>query len=192
MIERFVLASSSPYRKQLLQTILPSFECIKPNVDERKVAAETSQTLSIKLAKLKAQSIARTEPATSLIIGSDQVACRDGEILHKPGDRESTIFQLQQSTGKTVEFHTAFCLILDHQIITGMELTRAHFRDLSEQEIIRYVEAEPAYDCAGGFKAEGLGITLFDRLESGDPTALIGLPLIKLCNALRKLGVELP
>ncbi len=190
-----VLASTSRYRRELLARLTPSFRTIAPAVDESPLAGETPIAVATRLAASKADAVAALCP-NALVIGSDQVAEIDGRALGKPGTNEAACSQLAASSGRSVEFHTALCLIdtrgrkpRSHQ---ATDTTRVVFRQLSAAEIARYVAAEQPLDCAGSFKAEGLGISLFEYIESKDPTALIGLPLISLARLLRAAGITLP
>ena len=188
-----VLASTSPYRAQLLTRLGLPFETASPEVDERARPGETPEALVTRLAQAKAEAVAPAHP-DSLIIGSDQVAVIDGEILGKPGSHDKALEQLRRAAGRSVTFHTGLCLLDSrsgrHQVLC--EPFRVHFRELSDEQLRRYLERERPYDCAGSFKSEGLGITLFRRLEGDDPNALVGLPLIRLVELLGKAGVELP
>jgi MAF protein len=190
---RLVLASTSQSRRQLLERFGARFTVAAPNVDETSLPGETAIDLVNRLARAKAEAIAARHPQ-SLIVGSDQVALLGRDILGKPGNAERCIAQLQASSGQRVIFHTAVHIIRSD---TGgneshMDTTTVHFRRLGEDEIRRYVEREKPTQCAGGFKIEGLGISLMERVESNDPTALIGLPLIWVAAALRRMGLALP
>ena len=188
-----LLASTSTYRRALLARLGLRFECVAPGTDETPRANELATDLVARLAKAKAASVARRH-ADSLVIGADQVAELGGETLGKPGDHARAVRQLTLLSGHAVTFHTALCVLRaagDRQF-AHVDTTRVYFRQLSAQEIERYLQAEQPYDCAGSFKSESLGISLFERIESQDPTALMGLPLIVLCRFLRKLGVILP
>lgn len=190
---RLVLASTSPYRRQLLERFGQRFTVAAPDVDESALPGETPIDLVNRLARAKAEVVARRNPR-SIVIGSDQVAVFGREIIGKPGNPERCIEQLKAVSGQRLAFHTAVHVI---QSDSGsneshLDITTVHFRKLSAEEIARYVARERPVNCAGGFKAEGLGITLFERIESQDPTALIGLPLIWLSGALRKAGLALP
>lgn len=189
-----VLASSSPYRRELLARLGLPFECRSPDVDETPLAGEAPAALAARLAMDKAQAVAETVAAPSLIIGSDQVASLDGRPLGKSGNRGKAREQLRRASGRTVEFHTAAVVLAGDSGKTERlsDLTRVQFRQLQNAEIDRYLDIETPFDCAGSFKAEALGITLFDAVESTDPTALIGLPLIALSRALRRFGYDLP
>lgn len=192
---RIVLASTSKYRAELLRRLLPSFEQHAPRVDETPQEGEAPSALALRLAESKARALAAELP-DSLIIGSDQVAELDGQPLGKPGHAEAARTQLQASSGRTVVFHTAVCVIDTRRpeapASTATDVTAAHFRPLDEDTIERYVDREQPLDCAGSFKCEGPGIALFERIECRDPTALIGLPLISLARLLRERGVAVP
>ena len=188
-----VLASASRYRRELLERLRVPFQVDAADIDESPLAAETPLELVSRLAREKASHVAIRHP-TAYVIGADQIAvCRD-EILGKPGNPARNIAQLQRASGQALRFYTATCLVRSKGELCEehVDETTVQFRDLSELEISRYVELERPYDCAGGFKCEGLGITLFERIDSQDPTALIGLPLIWLSGALRRAGARLP
>jgi septum formation protein len=188
-----VLASTSAYRRQLLERLRVPFHCRAPQIDERREPHETPAATAARLACLKARAVAALEPG-AIVIGSDQVALRGGEVLGKPGSVERCIGQLRESSGREVAFLTAVH-VLDGRhgrSESHVDETRVRFRTLEDVEIARYVAADAPLDCAGGFKAESLGIALFERIESVDPTALTGLPLIWLSDALRRAGVEVP
>jgi len=186
-----VLASTSPYRSALLARLGLPFTTATPEVDERPHPGESPQVLVLRLAEAKARAVAQAFP-NALIIGSDQVACIDGRILGKPGDRQRAIAQLEQASGRCVLFQTGLCLLnaVTGQTQTLVEPFRVHFRPLSRARIEVYLDREEPYNCAGGFKSEGLGIALFDRLEGDDPSALVGLPLIRLVTLLAAEGLD--
>lgn len=186
---RLILASSSIYRRDLLRRIVPVFEYSSPNIDESKKDGETAQQLVIRLATEKATILADRYP-DCLIIGSDQVAVNGLDILGKPCNRASAIEQLTQCSGRTVEFFTALALFDTKTSTLKTELDRVTvtFRKLTDLEIERYIDKEQPFDCAGSFKCEGLGITLFESILSNDPNTLIGLPMIKLNNMLIQAG----
>lgn len=188
-----VLASTSPFRRELLERLAIDFQCDSPDCDETPVPGESPQAMVQRLAEAKARSVADRYPA-ALVIGSDQCAELDGKILGKPGGFDTAFEQLKNASGRTVRFHTGLCLINSENRDLQVEdvLFDVEFRNLGDGEITRYLEKEQPYNCAGSFKSEGLGITLFERLRGDDPTALIGLPLIALCRMLRNQGVELP
>ncbi len=190
---RVVLASTSPYRRELLARLRIPFEIIAPEVDEVPLADESAQATAIRLAALKAATVAEHFRA-HLIIGSDQVAECNGKRLDKPLRHEAAVDQLLQASGRTAVFYTAVVLLdtsSGHRQ-TDVIPTRVRFRKLGRDEIERYLAKEPAYDCAGSAKSEGLGIALLDSLQGSDPTALIGLPLISLSRMLRKAGLLVP
>ena len=186
-----VLASGSQYRAELLRKLHLEFICCASHVDETPLPGETAPHLASRLALAKAQAVSTKYPQ-HLIIGSDQVAICDKEFLHKPGNREQAIRQLTHQSGRTAQFYTGICVLnsSNGQSCSDIDLCTVHFKPLSEQQIIRYVELEQPFDCAGSFKSEGLGIALFSRIEGDDPNALIGLPLIKLIGLLSRFGVE--
>lgn len=190
---RIVLASTSRYRAALLRRLLANFEQIAPAVDEPELAGEAPATRAMRLACRKAQAVAIRE-SNALVIGSDQVAALGNAVLHKPGTLDNARQQLRASNGNRVDFYTGLCVIDTRSAHTASELdhTCVVFRELTDAEIARYVAAEQPLDCAGSFKAEGAGIALFERIDSVDPTALIGLPLIALGRLLRGFGVVLP
>jgi septum formation protein len=187
-----VLASTSPYRRDLLARLGLPFLVDRPDVDEDPSAGEAPSALASRLAEAKARAVASRHPG-AWVIGSDQVAELDGKPLGKPGGREAAIGQLQASSGRTLRFHTAFCLVhQDHPAHAHADVTEVVFRDLSRDEILRYLDADQPWDCAGSFKCESLGISLFEAIRSDDPTALVGLPLVALARALRRAGYRLP
>jgi septum formation protein len=177
----------------LLERLGLPFTTAAPGVDETRSASEPVQALVQRLSRAKAEAVAAQHPR-ALIIGSDQAAEREGEILGKPGDHATATAQLKAASGKYMKFHTGLCLIdtRDGRIQEYTDVTRVAFRKLTDAEIERYLQAEQPYDSAGSFKSEGLGVSLFEAIESNDPSALIGLPLIQLCKFLRNLGLELP
>ncbi len=187
-----VLASSSPWRKQLLQRLQLPFSCHNPEVDETRLEDETPEALVRRLAELKARAVARKYPS-ALIIGSDQVAVSpSGEILGKPGSVENAVNQLMTCSGHRVTFLTGLCLFnsKNGQVQLATETFCVHFRTLSENQVRGYVDKEQPLECAGSFKSEGLGIALFSRMEGDDPNALIGLPLIRLVTFLENEGIS--
>ena len=186
-----ILASTSPYRRELLQRLRLPFSCSKPAVDESALPGEAPQALAARLAPAKAAAVAATT-ADAWVIGSDQVAELDGRALGKPGTREAAIAQLESMSGRSVAFHTAVCLMHAPRSWVAADVTTVRFRPLERREIERYVDAESPLDCAGSFKCEGLGISLFEAIESHDPTALVGLPLIALSRLLRQGGFTVP
>ena len=188
-----MLASTSRYRRELLERLQIPFDVARPDVDETPLPGESPRDLAIRLAQAKAFAVARTLGADAWVLGSDQVAELDGHALGKPGAREAAIAQLRSMSGCVVRFHTAICVCdADGRIFDAIDLTEVHFRTLADEEIERYTDAEQPFDCAGSFKSEGLGIALFECIDNRDPTALIGLPLIATCDLLRKAGFALP
>ena len=188
-----VLGSTSRYRRELLQRLNLTFDVAAPDVDETPEPGETPRTLALRLALAKAQAVAQLHPS-AIVIGSDQVADLAGEPLGKPGNHERAVQQLQRMQGHTVVFQTAVAVVC---LATGFEevdlaAVKVKFRELSDAEIERYLRAEQPYDCAGSAKSEGLGITLLDAIDSDDPTALVGLPLIRTCRMLRAAGLVFP
>lgn len=187
-----VLASSSRYRKALLERLGLPFECHSPDVDESALADETSSALALRLAEAKAKSVARFRPG-AVVIGSDQVAELDGRVLGKPGDEPTARAQLALASGREVEFLTAIALVDGNtaQVLRHVDRTTVRFRPLTEAEIAAYVARDRPLDCAGSFRSEGLGVVLFERIRSEDPTALVGLPLIALARMLRQVGINI-
>lgn len=191
-MHRLILASTSAYRRALLQRLLIPFDVAKPDVDEAALPGEAPDALAPRLARAKALAVS-AHAGDAWVLGSDQVADVSGRVLGKPGTREAAIAQLAAMHGRAVRFHTAVCLAhADGRQLVAQDLTTVHFRNCGDVEIERYVDAEQPFDCAGSFKSEGLGIALFDRIESLDPTALVGLPLIATCKLLRQAGFVLP
>lgn len=190
---QIVLASTSPFRREILGKLGITFDTAAPDIDETALVNESPASLVARLAEQKARAVATDFP-NALIIGSDQVACLDDEIMGKPGDRENAISQLRKASGQTVTFYTGLCLLNSRsgESQVSCELFRVHFRDLSDLQITRYIDREQPFNCAGSFKSENLGITLFSRLEGDDPNTLIGLPLIRLVDMLEQQGVHLP
>ncbi|QOL48119.1 Maf-like protein [Massilia litorea] len=187
---RLILASSSSYRRELLGRLHLPFEAIAPHIDETPLAGEAPQATALRLARAKAEAIALRHPG-ALVIGSDQVATLDGEQIGKPGDHPRALAQLQTMRGREVVFHTALCLWdgRDHSAQVENIQVFVRFRDLPDAELDAYLRIEQPYDCAGSAKNEGLGIALLERIDSSDPTALTGLPLIALTGMLRRAGV---
>ena len=188
-----VLASSSPYRRALLERLQLPFACRSPGIDERRHPGETTTALCTRLAREKAAALAQAFP-DHLIIGSDQSAAVDGTQLEKPGDVERATQQLKLLAGRKVSFHTAVA-VLDSDsgaVHEALDVTEIAVRALSDDAIANYLHAEQPYDCAGSFKVEGLGISLFDSVTTTDPSALTGLPLIALCQLLRRHGIQIP
>jgi septum formation protein len=189
---RLVLASTSPYRRDLLARLRLPFEVAAPGVDEAALAGENARDTALRLAQAKARAVAPKFPQ-ALVIGSDQVAALGGEHLGKPGDHDSAVAQLKAMRGRTVLFHTALALLNSGSgaLQTAEVPTEVRFRDYSDAEIERYLEIERPYDCAGSAKIEGLGIVLVERVRGDDPSALIGLPLMRLSAMLKSEGVAL-
>jgi len=188
-----ILASSSRYRRELLARLRLPFNSIAPDVDETPQPGETPRALALRLAQAKAHAIAHAHPHT-VVIGSDQVADLDGQPLGKPGTHERATEQLQRMRGQSVIFHTAVAVVCHATGFaqTALAPTTVRFRALTDVEIEHYLRAEQPYDCAGSAKSEGLGISLLEAIHSDDPTALIGLPLIRTCHLLRAVGFVLP
>ena len=192
-----ILGSTSVYRRALLERLQIPFEVTAPEVDENPLPGETPARLAARLALAKAQAVAQRHPR-AIVIGSDQVADLHGESLGKPGTHERARAQLQRMRGQWVHFHTAVAVVCIEADFAQTECAevRVRFRTqadgLDDEAIERYLAAEPAYDCAGSARSEGLGIALLDCIESDDPTALVGLPLIRTCRLLRAAGLQLP
>ena len=208
---KLVLASSSPYRHQLLKKLQLQFDSRSPNIDESPLANETPQELVTRLAIQKAQTVVqqlkkehKSAPLHKLVIASDQVACLGDKVLTKPGNHNNAVAQLTLCSGKTVTFYTSLVLLntQNSNLQQCIEPFNVHFRNLLSPEstnspiphtnfIENYLQQEQPYDCAGSFKAEGLGISLFEKLEGDDPNSLVGLPLIKLIRFLEKEGIDI-
>lgn len=191
-IRKLILGSTSPYRRELLTRLHIPFETASPDVDETPGASETPPQLARRLALAKAHAVAARAP-DAVVIGSDQVADLEGQPLGKPGTHARAVAQLQQMRGKTVVFQTAVAVVC---LATGFEEVdlapvKVRFRDLSDAEIETYLQVETPYDCAGSAKSEGLGIALLESIENDDPTALVGLPLIRTCRMLQAAGIPL-
>lgn len=187
---RLVLGSSSPYRRELLARLGQPFETRSPDVDETPQPGETPLELARRLAKVKAQAVARGFDDDVVVIGSDQVADLHGQPLGKPGHHAAAFAQLQALRGQTVHFHTAVCVARPRtgQLLQALNSVTVQFRALSNEAIETYLQREQPYDCAGSAKCEGLGIVLLERIDSSDPTALVGLPLIETSRLLREAG----
>ncbi|WP_413084321.1 Maf family nucleotide pyrophosphatase [Tepidimonas sp.] len=192
-VRTLVLGSTSPYRRELLARLRVPFQTAAPHVDETPRPGEAPAALAARLARAKADDVAARYPE-ALVIGSDQVAELDGQPLGKPGSHERAVAQLRAMSGRTVYFHTALALVCHASgwVAEDMAHVEVRLRVLSDAEIERYLQAERPYDCAGSAKSEGLGIALLEAIVSDDPTALIGLPLIRTARWLRAAGVELP
>lgn len=193
---RLILGSTSRYRHALLARLGLPFQARAPQVDEAALDGEPPAAMAMRLARAKAEAVAALEPG-AWVIGSDQVAELGGRALGKPYRREAAIAQLQALSGREARFHTALCVVrvapdggVAH--LQSTDVTMVRFRPLSPDEIERYIDAEQPLDCAGSFKCEGLGITLFDAIETSDPTALVGLPLIATARHLREAGFRVP
>jgi septum formation protein len=192
MMARLLLASTSPYRRELLSRLRIPFDIARPEVDETPHPGESPLALAQRLAAAKAATIAMRE-GNAWVIGSDQVAELDGQPLGKPGGRDQALDQLAAMSGRSVAFRTALCVMhRDLGRFDAVDTTVVRFRSLAGDEIARYVDAEHPFDCAGSFKSEGLGIALFEAIETTDPTALVGLPLIATARLLRLAGFALP
>ena len=191
MSQQLVLASTSPFRKQLLEKLHLSFLTEKPNVDETPLAGETAQQLVERLAIKKAQAVTPNF-ANALVIGSDQVCMNNGEILGKPGNFDNAFAQLKAASGKSITFFTGLALVNSKtgNIQSLVEPFVVKFRTLTDEMITNYLNKEQPYNCAGSFKSEGYGISLFDAFEGKDPNSLIGLPLISLISMLEKEGLH--
>ena len=190
--KKLILGSTSTYRRALLERLRIPFSVQSPEVDETPLAGETPADLACRLALAKAQAVATRFP-DCVVIGSDQVADLDGVALGKPGNFERALVQLQQMSGKTVIFQTAMAVVCRQSGFCEQALApvKVTFRTLSEEEIVNYLRIEEPYDCAGSAKSEGLGIALLESIESDDPTALVGLPLIRTSRMLRAAGIPL-
>lgn len=188
-----ILASSSPYRRELLQRLRLPFECASPDIDESPLPGEDAEQLVRRLAENKARALAQRYPA-HLIIGSDQAAVNGSRILGKPHDIGRATEQLKDASGKSVSFLTGICLLNSQSGVAQIDCVpfTVHFRNLDEARIRRYLEAEQPFDCAGSFKAEGLGVSLFRSTEGEDATSLVGLPLIRLVDMLLAEQVQTP
>jgi septum formation protein len=187
-----ILGSTSRYRRELLQRLRVPFDVVSPDVDETPHPSEAPSDLAMRLALAKAKAVAALHP-NAVVIGSDQVADLNGEPLGKPGTHERAVLQLQKMRGQTVVFQTAVSVVCQASGFEQTELAqiKVRFRELSDAEIEAYLRAEEPYDCAGSAKSEGLGIALLDAIDNDDPTALIGLPMIRTARLLRTAGIEL-
>lgn len=185
-----ILGSTSRYRHELLSRLRLPFETVGPEVDETPLPGELPADLARRLALAKARAVARRHPA-AVVIGSDQVADLHGEPLGKPGTHDRAVAQLRRMRGQTVVFQTALAVVCQETGFEQVDLApvRVVFRDLDDAEIEAYLQAEQPYDCAGSAKSEGLGIALLDAIDSDDPTALVGLPLIRTCRMIRAAGI---
>ncbi|MDC1287991.1 Maf family nucleotide pyrophosphatase [Gammaproteobacteria bacterium] len=190
MQKKLILASSSPFRKELLGRLQLKFDCLAPEVDESILADEDAVSYVRRLAAAKAQVIALQNPE-AVVIGSDQCALLDGQILGKPGSHDNALQQLRRAQGKRVVFHTAICVMQVSRGFSALEDVpfEVEFRQLADRQLQHYLRVEEPYQCAGSFKAEGYGSCLFKRMHGDDPSALIGLPLFKLVEMLEAAGV---
>jgi len=191
--QTLVLASTSPFRRELLQRLGLVFEALSPRVDETALEGESAEAMVKRLSEAKARAGAKQYP-DALIIGSDQVAVCEGDVLGKPGNYENARRQLARLAGHRVSFLTGLCLYNAATGATKLDLVPYHvtFRGLTKEQIDRYLRAERPYNCAGSFKSEGLGISLFESMEGEDPNALVGLPLIRLVSWLNEAGIAVP
>lgn len=188
---KLILGSSSPYRRELLGRLRIPFEVAAPQVDETAQFGETPMQLACRLAMAKAREVAQQYPEC-VVIGSDQVADLNGQALGKPGQHARAVLQLLQMSGETVIFQTAVAVVCVQSGFAQMDLAqvKVKFRQLSDDEIETYLQAEQPYDCAGSAKSEGLGIALLESIDNDDPTALVGLPLIRTCRMIQAAGVK--
>lgn len=193
MNRQLVLASSSPYRRELLSRLQLPFEAISPDIDETPRKAETPQVMVRRLSESKATALRERFPE-ALLIGSDQCVVLGDSIIGKPGTHEAARAQLQAASGRQIEVHTGLCLLDAATAVAWNDVVSYEivFRELDALEIERYLEIEQPYDCAGSVKSEGLGVALLKRMRGDDPSALIGLPLIRLCEMLRAAGMRIP
>ncbi len=194
-MNKLILASSSAYRKALLERLQLPFECCSPAIDESPLKAETGHQQAQRLALQKARAVAEKYPE-AIIIGSDQVAelkvsDKPCAILGKPGNHVQAVKQLAAQSGQSVSFHSGLAVIYGGVEKSVVDSTEVEFRELTEEQIEHYLSIEKPYDCAGSFKAESLGISLFKAVNSNDPSSLIGLPLIALCKLLREFDIEI-
>lgn len=186
---RLILASTSPYRRELLARLRLPFEAMAPGVDERALPDEPPADLARRLARAKALAVAQVHPE-AVVIGSDQVAELHGQALGKPGTHARAVEQLTRMSGQRVRFHTAVAVARGDEVADDCAIVTVQMRPLTQSEIERYLRLEQPYDCAGSAKVETLGIALLDAVESDDPTALIGLPLIRTCALLRRFSID--
>ncbi len=188
--DKIILASSSPFRRELLDRLHLDYACQSPDIDESQLAGESASDYVCRLARAKAQTVARQQPE-ALVIGSDQCALLDGQILGKPGTHEVALQQLKQAQGKIVVFHTAVCVMRLADAFEMLEevLFEVHFRSLEDAQLEHYLRVEQPYNCAGSFKSEGYGASLFSKMRGDDPSAIIGLPLLSLVPMLEAAGI---
>lgn len=192
MTPPIILASTSLYRRSLLSRLGVQFEWVDPKIDETPSGNETPKNLAVRLAGDKAKAVAGNCPADSVVIGSDQCAALGSTTIGKPGTAENAHRMLTELSGQTISFYTAVSVLCGARHHCHLDVTEVRFRELSAVEISRYVEAESPLDCAGAFKCEGLGISLFESINNQDPTALEGLPLIAVARMLRNSGLAIP
>ncbi|GAA0819020.1 nucleoside triphosphate pyrophosphatase [Colwellia asteriadis] len=190
-MKTLVLGSTSPFRKTILEKLNLPFECAKPNIDESPQTKELPEQLVERLAIEKAKAVS-SNYSNALVIGSDQVAVCDGQIIGKPHNYDNAVKQLSSFSGKAITFYTGLCVYCTNTKAAKslVEPFVVHFKQLSGQDIANYINAEQPFNCAGSFKSEGLGICLFEKLAGDDPNTLIGLPLIKLVELLKQLGLD--
>jgi septum formation protein len=196
MTNSLILASTSIYKKMLLERLRINFTCVSPNTNEQPLDNETPKSLAIRLANEKALAVATKNPE-AVVIGADQVGELNGKVLGKPKTFDKTVEQISNQSGQTVYFHSAISVVKKQKNgkikqKASTNTTKVTFKQLTQQQIELYIRAEEPYDCAGGFKSEGLGISLFSSIESNDPTSLIGLPLIDLCSILEIYDITIP
>ncbi len=184
-----ILASTSPYRRELLARLHLPFETLAPEVDEAALPGESPLQLAQRLAAAKARAVGRLRP-DAVVIGSDQVADLDGEAIGKPGSHAAALAQWQRMRGRTLRFHTAVALVRGLEMVADVATVTVRTRQVSDAALERYLQLDQPYDCAGSAKVESLGIALLEAVESDDPTALIGLPLIRTCALLRHFGLD--
>ena len=190
--KHLILGSTSRYRRELLERLRHPFDVVSPDVDETPLPGEAPASLAARLALAKAQAVAEAAPH-AFVIGCDQVADLNGQALGKPGDYDNAVRQLRAMRGQTVVFQTAVAVVRADTHFERVELAQINvrFRDLSDADIEAYLHAEEPYDCAGSAKSEGLGIVLLDAIDNDDPTALIGLPMIRTARLIREAGIQL-
>lgn len=188
---QLILASTSPFRRELLERLGIKFECVPPDIDETPLENESARDLAERLALMKATHVATTHPV-AVVIGSDQCATINGEIIGKPGNHENAVKQLKNASGQHLRFHTGIAVVslCDNKIRRDVIDYDVYFRELGDEEIENYLRREQPYQCTGAFKSEALGITLVEKFAGDDPSALIGLPLIRLCALLHEIGLD--
>lgn len=190
---RIVLASTSKYRRELLQRLIPHFECVAPKVDEESYHSDNRSPaqVAVLLAAAKAEQVAQSLP-DAIVIGSDQVVDLDGKILGKPGTADRAVAQLSEMSGRSHRLLTAVCICSPGQQYELLHVTTLHMRELTRAEIQRYVDRDQPLDCAGSYKIESLGIALFDSIQTTDFTSIMGLPLMPVARQLRAMGIDVP